>query len=130
MTEIVYWDCNKHAERLYYETKDEAIEAYLDDVRIEEFPEKLIVYGWAHMEPSLRDGDTLEGVLDSLDETFGDPDGGPSDITPRMKEAEKEFHRIVLEEYTPWMCERVCEEEVDVKEWVREHRPDWVKGGV
>lgn len=69
----------------------------------------------------------LDRVLECLDEEFGNPDGDYSDPTDAMKAAEAVFIKAVLFEYSVWSCEETGEvERVNVLEWVRENRPDWL----
>jgi hypothetical protein len=42
-------------------------------------------------------------------------------ISRQMIEAEKEFHRVILEDYEPWSCEVVQTIRVNVKTWVEEN---------
>lgn len=134
---IAYWSCRDDLERLSDEDMDEAIEAYLDDLweRDQEWasykshlPEKLSVYGWKRIKVNADMlWEPLEDVLDRIDEEYGDPDGDGQDITDKMKEAQRVFLEAVAAEYKCWACEVACTREIDPLEWIKEHRPDWMK---
>lgn len=141
---VVFWDCVPDKERLYHSDREDAIEDHLDQMLnpkmtaadvLAALPEKVTVYGWARTEvdraklAKLLSESALEDLLERLDEDYGDPDGDPTDPTEKMQQAEAAFIRVVLDEYVPWSCEKVCEEEVDVEAWVRRYRPDWLKDG-
>lgn len=116
-------------EHLSCTDRDEAIDEYLDNCYPGPYPETLEVIGFVRRK---ADPDTwrlgvLDRLLENLDEEYGDPDGGPTDPTPAMKEAEQTFVSAVLAEYEVWQCERCCEETVDVREWIAANRPDWLE---
>jgi hypothetical protein len=133
-----FWDC-QDSEVLDHTDKDDAIEYFLDgwlsgkmtkDEVLKALPETTEVKGYAKMKVNYRESwlSPLEDVLERLDEEYGDPSGGDySKPTDRMKAAEKEFLKVIVEEYEPWMCEEVCKEEINTLEWVRENRPDWLE---
>ena len=121
--EVVYWSCDPHCEQLSADSIHEAVEVHIDDCAW--VPPTLTVHGFARMVPTDVDVLPLEDVLERLDETYGDPEGDSTDSTQRMRDAEDEFARIVLEEYESWACEEVCEEQIDVRQWLKENRPDW-----
>jgi hypothetical protein len=108
-----YWGLPE-AERLTATTKDEAIEEILDCLG--EDPETIEVCGYAPMEMEGLTG-TLERILESLDEEYGDPDGNPTEPTETMKEAEAAFLAVIEREYVVWACDEVCRETVNVAEW-------------
>ena len=126
-----YWSCNEDEEELTHTSIGDAVEYYLDDIEPHEWPRVLHVYGWREstIPESFLAGSTVERALEALDEEFGDPDGGYSEPTQAMKEAEAVFIRAILAEYPCWLCERTSEVEiVDVAAWVREFSPDWLDG--
>lgn len=127
-----FYSCDKETDYLQYDEEDTAIEAYLDElelegVGIEKFPKTLTVYGWGRkdIDPSFLKECILEYTLEKLDEEFGGED--PTDQTVKMQEAETQFIAAILKEYTPWQCEIVSEEEIDVHNWINENRPDWLE---
>lgn len=60
--------------------------------------------------------DALESTLESLDETYGDPEGEPTQATVAMEKAALAFGRAVVAEYEPWLCDPTGE----VIEYTRE----------
>ncbi len=119
---IVFWDCHKHQERLYHDNVADAIYAYLDDIRPNELPEKITVYGWVRVEVDEPDAKyVVERILEDIDEEYGDPDGDTPEITPKMLEASKELIKVVMSEYECWACEEVTEEEIIVADWMKEN---------
>jgi len=89
-----------------------------------------MLYVWERVviDPKGYSINTVNDLLNKMDEEYGDPDGDRySEPTEKMKQAEMEFIKVVLSEYVPWSCEQTCEEEIDVKGWVRKNRPDWLE---
>lgn len=139
--EPCFWTCDDACERLTHEDQADAVEEALDNLAepgqtAEQFlaslPEELEVYGYARsLGPSekqrdwLADG-ALEILLEGLDQDYGDPDDATEE-TEAMKQAAREFVDAVLAEYSIWACEQICIETVKPREWVKEHRPDWLK---
>ncbi len=128
---IDYWSCDKHQERLSAEDMNEAVEQHLDDLECvtADLPEKVTVYGYGRMDVSghILASNPIEDLLDNLASEYGDPDDDLEDPSPAMLEAQKEFLTVVAREYKPWACEVVKTIKVNVLDWIREHRPDWIK---
>jgi hypothetical protein len=123
------WWGPPEAERLYANTKDEAIEFILDDLDLDKLPEMIEVAGYAPMAPDIEttyEGDVLEHILEQLDENYGDPEGDDTSPTEAMKEAEAAFLAVIQKEYHVWMCDEVCRETVNAMDWIKGHRPDWL----
>jgi hypothetical protein len=129
---VDYWGAQEE-ERLIYDDKNEAIEAILEDLGIEDIadmPETIEVCGYARMRPNIVEsykGDILERLLESLDEEHADPEGDRTEPTEAMQEAEAAFLAVIQKEYEAWGCEEIIRETVNVKEWVKAHRPDWLE---
>jgi hypothetical protein len=133
-----YWSCDADGESLSCTTKDEAVEAYLDEygrdwcARLPCFERgTLTVYGYAEDELDREkigrwtgEGGPLSRLLEILDEDYGSPEEATEPTTP-MEAAERNLIAVVLREYDVWRCHKVCTEEVDVAAWIAEHRPDW-----
>lgn len=118
------------AEHLQDSEIDDAIESALDRPPGEEFPETIEVWGYARQEVNpdfdINMEQILEDVLEHLDETYGGLDT-ESKPTEKMIDAAARFARVVAEEYFVWACEGVLEVEVDVRAWIKEHNPEWLK---
>ncbi len=122
-----YWTCERDAERFHCETVDAAVEEYLDDREPEDWPIKLIAYGYTPIElapGSISFRYELEQFLEQLDEEYGDPDE-TTEITDAMLVAAEAFGEIIRKLYPVFSCERVEESHVDVQEWVLHHHPGW-----
>jgi hypothetical protein len=118
------------SESLNAEDRDDAIEQILDemDCPASELPEKVIIAGFSRMEvTNISFLLPLEIILERLDEEYGDPDRELTEPTDAMREAEGAFLDVIKREYKPWACKEVCREEIIVADWIREHRPDWLK---
>jgi len=125
---IVAWGLEDD-ERLSHSEMDDAIESVLDGIGdLNAPPETIEMCGFIHKKPSVKREATgaLDRILESLDEEYGDPDGGYIEATDSMKDAAQEFVAAVLDEYTVWACEIVKRETVNVQEWIKENRPDWI----
>jgi hypothetical protein len=129
--EIEFWDCSEDAELLGHESKDDAIEARLDeelyDIHVESWPKTVTVYGFAREVPKWdREAQrVLDRFLEDLDEPYGNPEEA-TDQTDAMLVAAKEFVEKIKAEYQVWSCRRVTSEEINVMEWVKEHCPHWL----
>lgn len=127
--EIVLWDCEKDRDVLIHSTKDEAIEYFLDTERCSPLPlgEKITVYGFARMPvvfPSARM--IVQDIYELLDDDYNTPGEWTEPGECVEKEAEKLLEKI-KQDYVPWACEVVHEEEVDVTQWVKENCPHWLE---
>lgn len=90
--------------------------------------ECIVVEGWTRRSAEgFLDGSIIERALESLDDEFGDPDGGYSEPTPAMREAEAAFIRAVLAEYPVWSCYTAVLVRVPVLPWVRDNCPGWLE---
>ena len=127
--EVVYYG-GEGDERLSCSTVDEYMESVLDIMPMEKWPETIRVSSFIRLTVDRREVALLDDVLDRLDENYGDPEGYAADAyqpTKEMRDAEKALQDLILKHYKPWMCEDVSSEEVNVKEWVTEHRPHWLE---
>lgn len=121
--EIVFWGCDKFAERLYFAEKDEAIEAGLEGSN--QWDGMLTVYGWARMVISSVPAEEMmiEWLLEYWEE-YIDPENEP-DVTEGMCTAAKEFIAVMVKEFKSWSCEIIHSEEIDAAGWIAEKRPMW-----
>lgn len=123
-------------ENLIYDDPDKYIESYLDAIVDAESPDgipedfEVTVCTYIRTRVSITEyvGDPLCHVLETLDETYGGPDD-PTEPTQKMIDAENKFIEAVIAEYEPWACEEKKElrKEVKALDWIKEHRPDWLK---
>ncbi len=138
MADPTFWSCRDDEEQLSHTDRDEAVEAYLDDLLnpgmtaaevLEELPGTVDVFGFARAEIDAGRWAKLctEELLHCLDDEYGDPNGDFTKPNEAMLAAANAFVAAVLAEYEPWMCEQVHKETVKVEPWVREHRPDWLE---
>jgi len=124
--EVEYWDC-LDSEELTHLSPDDAVEEWYDQVGSGDLPESIVVHGYARMPFDVDPERILERVLEDLDEEHGDPNGQCDSTTKAqdavLREAAKTFAAVVVANYSPWACERVTSETVNIKEWVRENVP-------
>jgi len=127
---IILWDA-EGCEHLTHTEMDVAIEAALDGMDdINNLPEILTVRGYARMElPSAKSLaiNALDSMLETLDEEHSNPEGDGTARTDEMQKAAVEFATVVLDGYTSWACEIVKTETINVQEWIKENRPDWLE---
>jgi len=123
---VDFWDYDD-VEFLSYTDKDEAIEYALDD--LDELPDKLEICGYARKIMTESAESLGDCVLDDLLERFDDEYGGEDETerTEEMKKAATIFANKMLSLYSVWQCEIIKRETIDVKEWVKENRPDWLE---
>ena len=124
--EVVFWDCDDGAEIFSHTTKEGAIEAYLDGIDL--FDGKIKAYGYARMvvpKPTMEDAVILvEDWFESHWEELQGDDG--PDAPNSTCEAALAFLTVLHKNFVPWVCEIVTSEEVDIAEWIRTHRADWL----
>jgi hypothetical protein len=126
--EIVFWGAEDDG-NLSHEDIDEAIEEVLDGAPcgIADRLPIITMCGFARMPVSMSTLSPLEHCLEHLDEEYGDPDGDSDKPTPAMLEAEKVFLAVIQTEYKSWTCEVVERRKINVADWIKEHRPDWLE---
>ena len=136
---IVYWDCDEDTERLSHTDQDDAILYALDEwldptmtptevlsTLRDGIGETITVHGFARMEMPTYEL-FLEHLMEWLDNDLelGDVDGAdpPSEA---LQAGARAFYEVLLKEYTPWSCEVVAKEEVNIEQWIRENKPEWL----
>ena len=126
MKNIQYWDCDDSAEMLYHEDFDEAVEAHLDDQVQLDLDEEIEVYGYARIivNKSVFAKVILESASDFLSDSYDGEDG--HEQNEAIKTAAATFVETYLENYEPWACQVVETKTVNVGDWVRKNRPDWL----
>lgn len=117
--DLVVWCAEDSCdERLDCYELGEAIHQALQAVH-PDIPETLTMIGWCRMKAELPADLALEWAFNYLDQELADPDGDAPEPTPAMRAAAEAFCAVMVREYTPWACEEVCREVVDVKEWAK-----------
>jgi hypothetical protein len=118
----------EESEILRHETKDDAIGDFVDALwnpketvkeNLKRIPKEITLFYYHPRSVDPSNISVLDHVLEYLDEEYGDPDGGYTDPTPAMKDAERRFSEAIAKEYEPWACEVVFEEKIDLHEWTR-----------
>ncbi len=117
----------KDQERLTCTDPDEVIEACLEDADPECPPKTILICGFVPMDATLNPDRCLDDILCSLDEEYGDSEGEPTNPTEAMKRAMQTCCDTILKDYISWACEQVCSQEVNVQEWIKKNRPDWLE---
>ena len=123
--EVDFWDL-EGVEEVIYENFDEAVEAILDSMDGDPLPKQLKMVGYKIDDVSGSDYDTyiLDLVLWWLDAEHNIHSN--SRRTDKMRDAAKTFIDTVLDEYESRKCHAVCEEVIDVREWLKVHHSKWV----
>lgn len=129
-----YYDCRAGCARLSHTTIDEAVEAYLDGWDVRLWPDTLDVYFY---DKEVIDDKvvarTAQAVAEFIHERFYDferlcdPDDhrGTEPSTQDIADAEVTV-RAISSRYEVKSYMNTGSIEVNVAEWVREHRPDWL----
>lgn len=125
--EIVFWDMDGN-EYLSHSDKDEAIESILE--RNNQGDGTLEICGFARRKKPGIDrfaSELLDAAIEDLDCNYdlGSPDNA-SNSTKEQMSAARAFAKAILDDYTPWACEIVTRQTIDVKAWIKENRPDWL----
>ena len=117
-------------ENLTHTEMDDAIESALDSIDdIKDLPETIEVCGYARAVPNPKKEveNVISRLLEGLDEEYGNPDGGYTDPTDSMIKASEAFVSAVIEKYKVWACDLIKRETINVQEWIKENRPDWLE---
>ena len=137
--EVDFWDL-EGVDEVIYENFDEAVEAILDSMDGDPLPKQLKMVGYKIDDVSGSDYDTyiLDLVLWWLDAEHNIhsnsrrtgvihrmPDLSKKEAD-KMRDAAKTFIDTVLDEYESRKCHAVCEEVIDVREWLKVHHPKWL----
>ena len=107
---------------------DDAIESILDEP-LEDMPETIEVCGYIPMVPNKTKiaKHVVEHLVEHLEDEFGNPDGDYVETTDNIKKAAEDLVRTVLEEFTVWACDLVKWKTINVQEWIKENRPEWLE---
>lgn len=141
--EPCFWSCHEDNEQLTHESLDEAVEHYLDDLLhpkmsptevLAALPGSLDVYGYARDDgPSEKEQRSwamslVEQLVEWIDDEYGDPDGGGcgNENEPACQDIAREMVETALQNYVVWRCSKVETKTINVEEWVRRERPDWL----
>lgn len=130
-----YYSTDDSAEYLEYDDDGEAIDAKLQNLDLDEWPDELQVYRWKRKDTT---GDealkkrlasrVLEQFLEELDdnEGFGDPNK-VTKPTDAMRELAEIYVDSSLKLYRPWHCDRdpSGDQTINVALWVRVTWSDW-----
>ena len=126
--EIVYWD-SEGEEYLTHQDQDEAIESILENS--DQADGNLMICGYARMrkpDPEKWAHELLDHAIEYLDCNYDL--GSPDDATESTKEqmaAALSFAKAILKDYEPWACEIITKQIINVEEWIKENRPDWLE---
>lgn len=128
---VEFWD-QEDGDILTHTEQDEAIEYILDGliVDVNDLPETLEICGYARKEMSDKSLNwDVEYVVESLIERWDEEYGGDdyTKITDDMKSVAENFINEMKELYIVWQCEIVKKETINVKEWIKENRPNWLE---
>ena len=113
---------------------NETVLNYLDGLWDHPLPRKIVVVSYRRSIVEIGKSSVLEGLLEQLEEEYGDPEGEwdqyPDDFK-KMEEAEKVFLDRICELYHSWSCKEIPGSgvEVDVENWIKEHAPGWLTEG-
>ena len=137
---------------IYYQAEDynpeglersleDSVEMYLDSLASSPvgkettiLPKKITVKEFELKEVEVKhyaDG-VINGLLESLDDDYGNPEADYTEPTDEMREIALNFVNEILKQYDVWACEENGKKhQVDVVEWVNENCPHWItEGGV
>ena len=138
-SKIAFWECGD-PEELSNTELDEAVEYYLDGFLFDDLVnlinkrETITVTGYARLtidEETIRyfARSMLDDCLERLDDEYGDPNGW-TEVTEEMKQFMElyavPFVRQIIKRYNIWRCDPVCEEKINVLDWITENQADWL----
>lgn len=111
------------------EDPNEIIESQADAMRSDEWAAAQITVHRYTRAAIRRFPAFLDEVIERLDEEYNAVES--TDITDSMRKAAADFKAAILREYPVWELDPKGETivVVSVLEWVKEHRPDWLKRG-
>jgi hypothetical protein len=119
--EVVFWSTQEDDDMLCESDMDQVVQDYLDQHTLEDGETELTVYGFASVECRIKEGTSLDNLMEYLDEDYGDSNGYGTEKTQAMKDAEKVFHEIVLREYKPGTYEVVEKRTINIDQWCKDN---------
>lgn len=130
--DVQFWDWDDTKERLDHVSIGDAIAAYLEHKAewfrgteaefIASLPGSVELHGYSPMPTPEPDAESIVvGVLERIDEEFGDPDGGYTEPSAGMLSAAHRLCAVIRGEYPMWAHEITTSETVDIKAWIREN---------
>lgn len=129
--DVDYYDCQPSDELTHTEV-DAAVYAYLEYFD-PPFPSEVTARAYRRQVVSAADKKSLvenitEGICESLDEEFGNPEGDRTYVSNDAYKLAEAFVELVVKDYDVWVCEHVPSEDVTVNTaaWIRENEPCWI----
>lgn len=111
---------------------------YIDDAILQELedawpdlPETLVMSGVVRRKAGMCASTLLDGVLEMLDEEYGNPDAfseAYTKPTEMMVKAAEVFVHVVMSEYDVWSCEEVTTRSIDVVQWCKHNAAEMLEG--
>lgn len=139
--EAMFWSVGETETLTYFEV-DDAVEAFLDDMDVEDSSAQglrtafgeigdVTVTGYAHEQPCVTDvaAYVVEDLLEYLGNNFGNPEDYGPEPTQEAKDAAQHFVKVVLDDYPLWICEPVDSVTLNALEWAERERPHWFNQG-
>jgi len=123
MSEIKFWG-QESDEILSHTTKDEAIEAILDDTQEMDGVLEICGFQEREMNTAGEAEHVCESILERWDEEYGGED--QTEMSDEMLRITKEYIEKMKSLYEVWQCEIKVREKVDIKTWIAGNRPDWL----
>jgi len=125
---VIAWSCSADDEYLSSCEIDCAIEQYLDFNGTDEG--EIEVYGFNHIPINVKylNSVILDSAMDYLNEYHGHPDDDlVANKYDKIKEACKIFVQACIDNYELHSCEVVRTEKINVSEWIKKNRPEWIE---
>jgi len=117
-----YWGMLEQ-ERLTAKSEEDCVKEFCEAWESEDpIPSEIVIYGYDPETININRlaEDTLEHVLEYLDEEYGDWDNDPDGPTDKMKLAAQDFISKVAEDYHVFKCKPVCKKTVKILDYVSE----------
>ena len=123
-----YYDTREDPEFVQYESIDEAIEMYIDNLTHKEISEKsniLNVYEFNEIEPKLPPIEwLLDTVLEAIDKDYLPDHIDQSEATDVMRNAAEMFLYIIKKEYNYKRYESNKKLNINILYWLKQNRPE------
>lgn len=90
-----------------YSDPEEVVMDLMENEDYSDFPIKVYVFKPMSITSNVEKFSKyiLEDIIENLDDHYGDPDGGTTEPTDRMKKASLELANAIVDDYQSWACE-------------------------
>lgn len=120
--EVVFWSCGDGDDSLSHVDQYDAIEDFLDDIPVIEWPIELELFGYAPLKPDIEGlaKSTIDKLIEYIDEELGDPEEySDTKCSDKMLKNAKKLVESIIEEYDNFVYEVVTKEVIKTEDYIK-----------